>query len=442
MTASPRPMLLAALALAAGAALVGLRDATPAYAPYGSVEPIALVPSLTGEPEYCLTCHDGIEEISAAHPTEVFGCVRCHGGQPLALDAETAHAGLLGGRNPSDFAVVEAACGGSECHAGTAEESRDHIQRSRTSLQATYAGAIAAVRHAFGAQADAVAHFAVAAVSDPTVTSATGLPSLEALAPLAAGEPAQVQAFAERCLICHLDSASADRVGFQRQSGCAACHSVTTWEGTYSGGDRTIPRDEAGHAAAHRLTTAIPYSQCNTCHNRGNYNLVDMTFHERTDLPSEGSGSRLAAYYQPISQFSACEWELDCVDCHTSGEVMGDGDLHSQMAEVRSVECRTCHGTPTEAPLTRRITDPDDLAMRQAGLNPSSALELGDTVVVTDHGDTLWNVRQRQDGAFELTAKVSGTAYAVPQVSGSACEQDPQDQAASACHECHSVERP
>src|SRR3989304_6178814 len=85
---------------------------------------------------------------------------------------------------------------------------------------------------------------------------------------------------------------------------------------------------------------------------------------------------------------------------------------------------------------------PDDLAMRQAGLNPSSALELGDTVVVTDHGDALWNVRQRQDGAFELTAKVSGTAYAVPQVSGSACEQDPQDQAASDCHECHSVERP
>ncbi|HEX9676262.1 MAG TPA: hypothetical protein VGA07_09800, partial [Anaerolineales bacterium] len=112
MTASPRPMLLAALALAAGAALVGLRDATPAYAPYGSAAPIALVPSLTGEPEYCLTCHNGIEEISAAHPTEAFGCVRCHGGQPLALDAETAHAGLLGGRNPSDFAVVEAACGG------------------------------------------------------------------------------------------------------------------------------------------------------------------------------------------------------------------------------------------------------------------------------------------------------------------------------------------
>jgi hypothetical protein len=442
MTGSPRPMLLAALALAAGVAVVGLRGRTPACAAYGSSAPIALVPSLTGEPEYCLTCHDGIEEISAAHPMEVFGCVRCHGGQPLALDAETAHAGLLGGRNPSDFEVVETACGGSECHSGAVEEGRDHIQRSRTSLQATYASAIAAVRHAFGAQADSIAHFAIAAVSDPSITSASGLPSLEALLPLSASEPAQVQAFAERCLTCHLNTPSVDRSGFMRQSGCAACHAVSSWEGTYSGGDRTIPRGETGHAATHRLTTAIPYSQCNTCHNRGNYSLVDMAFHERTDLPADGSAPRLSAYYQPISQFSACEWELDCIDCHASGEVMGDGDLHSQMAEVRSVECRTCHGTLTETPLTRTITDPEDLALRQARLNPTSTVQLGDTVVVTDHGDTLWNVRQQSDGGYVLTSKVSGTAYPVPQVSGSACEQDPQDQASSACHACHAIQRP
>jgi len=112
------------------------------------------------------------------------------------------------------------------------------------------------------------------------------------------------------------------------------------------------------------------------------------------------------------------------------------------MAEVRSVECRTCHGTPTEAPLTRPITDPDDLALRQASLNPASALQVGDTVVVTDRGDALWNVLQQPDGAIVLTSKVSGTVYAVPQVSASACEQDPQDQAASACHECHAVDRP
>jgi hypothetical protein len=246
----------------------------------------------------------------------------------------------------------------------------------------------------------------------------------------------------ERCLTCHLDAQPIDRPGTQRQTGCAACHSVSNWQGTYTGGDPTIARDESGHAAAHRLTTAIPYTQCDTCHNRGNYSLVDMAFRERTDLSGDGTDTRLAAFYQPIAQFTACEYELDCIDCHASGEVMGDGDLHSGMDEVRAVECRTCHGTPSEPPTTRTIVDPNDLALRQAALNPSSSLHLGDTVVTTARGDTLWNVHRLPDGTFELTAKVSGRAYSIPQVAGSTCQQDPADQASSACHECHAVERP
>jgi hypothetical protein len=39
-------------------------------------------------------------------------------------------------------------------------------------------------------------------------------------------------------------------------------------------------------------------------------------------------------------------------------------------------------------------------------------------------------------------AKVSGETYVIPQVAGSACEQNVEDQASSACHECHAVDRP
>ena len=442
MTASPRPMMLAALVLTGGVALVGVRQAAPPYGQFVSSPPVVLIPSLSGEPEYCLTCHEGIEEISSAHPTEVFGCVRCHGGQPLALDAETAHAGLLGGRNPSTFDVVEAGCGGSECHSGPAEDGLDHIHRSRVSLQSTYAGAIAAVRQAFGSQSDRKAHFAAASVTDPEVTTPTGLPSLDALLPIAASEPAQVQAFVTRCLTCHLGSEALDRPGYRRLDGCAACHTVTNWDGTYTGNDPTLARTESGHAATHRLTTSIPFTQCNTCHNRGNYSLVDMTFHQRMDLPPDGTGARSVAYYQPIAQFTACERELDCIDCHPSSEVMGDGDLHSAMSEVRTLECRTCHGTPTESPATRSVTDSADPALRRAQLNPFSTLTLGETVVVTDGGSALWNVRQRPDGSYQLMSKVTGTVFAIPQVAGSSCEQDPQDQTSSACHECHSVQEP
>jgi len=167
-----------------------------------------------------------------------------------------------------------------------------------------------------------------------------------------------------------------------------------------------------------------------------------MEFQARTDLPSDGTASRLAAYYQPIAQFTACEEELDCIDCHSAGEVMGDGDLHRQMSEVRDVECRTCHGTAAEGPTTRQITDASDTALRQARLNPHATLELGDTVVTTERGETLWNVTLQSEGSLELMGKVSGTIYGVPPVAGSGCEQNPDEQESSACHECHAVERP
>src|SRR5512139_2618164 len=164
----------------------------------------SLTPTLTNEPELCLTCHDGIEEISPSHPIETFGCVICHGGNALALDKNLAHTGMRGGKNPSDFSVVEASCGGSQCHAGTPDDQRDHIQRALTSIQGTYAGAIAQVRRSFGAQPDGTAHFGVYAITDSRVVSPKAVPSLEKFDPALTNDPQPVKKFYANCLTCHL----------------------------------------------------------------------------------------------------------------------------------------------------------------------------------------------------------------------------------------------
>ena len=46
-----------------------------------NLTPVSLIPSLTGQVEYCLTCHADLPEISPSHPLETFGCVLCHGGE-------------------------------------------------------------------------------------------------------------------------------------------------------------------------------------------------------------------------------------------------------------------------------------------------------------------------------------------------------------------------
>ena len=375
-------------------------------------KPVELIPTLTGQPEYCITCHADVPEISPSHPTAQFGCVTCHGGERLALDADLAHISMRGGANPSDLSVVEASCGGGNCHSGSEADQRDHIQRVMTSIQSTYAGAIANILFTFGAQPDLTPHFGIHAITDEITQ--TGITSLFALDLSSETNPSIIK-FGENCLICHLSASSPEGDAYARQTGCAACHAT---------GD-------------HTFTTAISYEQCNMCHNRGNYDLRTMTFVGRDDHPT----LRIDDYYQPIAQFTQCEYTLDCVDCHTREEAMGDGDIHADQKSIEYVQCKTCHGTLTELPLTKTLTDPNDIAFKLAFLNPIVDLKLGDTILVTEQGEPLWNTKVLPDGTYEMIGKATKQYFTFNPVLGSGCTQSGDDQSSSYCHECHAVER-
>jgi hypothetical protein len=382
---------------------------------YRTPEPVGIIPSLTGQMEYCLTCHVDLPQISKSHPVETFGCVLCHGGEPLALAADLAHSTMRGGANPSDLSVVEASCGGEKCHSGTPQVNRDHIQRVTTSLQATYAGAIAQVRYAFGAQPDLTARMGAYAIDgliafDPTVETSPAL-----------------QSFGSNCLTCHLSAQPMAGDEYNRWTGCSACHSPA-------------PREDG--TLVHQLTTSMPYTQCDKCHNRGNYSLSDMQFHAREDAPTD----RLHDYYQPIAEFTRCEWTLDCADCHTRQEAMGDGHIYNNKKEIQYIRCRTCHGTIDSLPLTYTITDENDLALRLAFLNPVEDLKMGDTILMTDKGEPLWNIRvlpavEGTTPTYELFSKATGERFTFKPVMGSTCQQKSDQQEARYCHECHATQR-
>ncbi len=394
-------------------------------------QPVVLVPTLTGKPEYCLTCHQGLPQISPSHPVAQFGCVVCHGGEALALNADLAHSTMRGGANPSDLTVVEQSCGGSQCHSGSTADNRDHIQRVMTNLQSTYSGAIANMLYTFGVEPDLKARYGMHAVTDDRVTTPTGVASLQLFDAAAFANPS-IQKFAADCTTCHVNGTPGAGAQYARFTGCSACHTP---------GGAPVSADElAGipqSKQTHRLTTAIPYTQCNTCHNRGNYDLRTMTFVPRSDTPTD----RLHDYYQPIAQFTRCEYTLDCIDCHTRTEAMGDGDIHSTKKDVQYIQCKTCHGTPTELPLTKTLTDPNDIAFRLADLNFVAELNLGDTILVTDEGEPLWNTRVNPDGTYKLISKADGRVFIFKPVLGSGCTQDPAQQSSQYCHECHAVQR-
>ena len=119
---------------------------------------------------------------------------------------------------------------------------------------------------------------------------------------------------------------------------------------------------------------------------------------------------------------------------------MGDGNIYSQKKEIQYIQCLTCHGTLNELPKTTVIQNTDDLALRQAFLNPVVDLQVGDTILVTAQGESLWNIRPLADGSYELIGKASGRRFNFNPVKGSGCQQKLDQQGSSDCHACHSVQ--
>jgi hypothetical protein len=428
------PLLLGSLLLSAALGFAAWRQSNPPwkiYQPDGQVR--TLIPTISNKPELCLTCHNGLEEISGSHPVDVFGCVSCHGGDPLSLDQSLAHRDLLGpGGNPADFTVADQSCGTAQCHGGDLDSNRNHLARAKLSLHATYAGAITAALQSQNISGQYGIDEIHASEYGPVGT----IDSLLALDPSTFDQPA-VTTFAQNCLTCHLGAQPVDAPGFYRGSGCAACHTPYSAEGRYSGGDPTISKDEPGHPARHALTVIMPYTQCAACHSRGTYSIQSLTFTPRNAATLDAGRK---ADYQPHSDPTAvkCERELDCIDCHNASEVMGDSYLYPDLAASPTVECRTCHGTLTEPPPLITLTDPNHPAFRRDLLNDNYTLREGDAVVQSPNGDVLGAARW-QENRLVLTSRITGQTFFVPPVQGSACQQKPEQQEARYCRECHTL---
>jgi hypothetical protein len=442
---APLYLIIGAAALLGALLAAYNRQVNPSWSRWQDDPQVRLItPTLHGEAELCLTCHEGIEQISDSHPVDTFGCVVCHGGDRLSLDQEVAHDSLFGTEanpgNPADLSVVEVSCGSVDCHSGDVANDRDHIERVTRSVHTSYAGAINRLLDLNGLAQDGV-YYGNIAVSDEEVVDPAAVEALRRFDPDDFDDPAVTQ-FAEECLECHVASQTTiDEPYYHRGTGCSSCHLVYTRSGLYQGDDPTLSLTESGHAATHELTTAIPYATCNHCHNRGSHDLEALTFTPRSDLDEiealSGSERRMAELYTADStHYAVCQYELECIDCHTANEVMGDGDIYTNQADARQVECRTCHGTLEESPPTVTLEDPNDVAFRRARLNPFYDVFVGNTVLLSPDGEAMGHIRVEND-LYSLASKVGSATYLIPQVMGSNCEQDVERQAAADCQECH-----
>jgi hypothetical protein len=217
------------------------------------------------------------------------------------------------------------------------------------------------------------------------------------------------------CGTCHLGTAGKNnQYGNFRASGCTGCHMAYDWSGQSQSGDPMIPKGEPTYPDAY---TAISYPErphpprhvirrnptaqdCMACHTgsmRTVFQFMGIRVDENRDLTkaNQVDGKNLDFRYSNLidntrdanaklhgfTQDQLIEYEdldgngeddtpadvhyqagLECVDCHNSIDMHGDGRIYSRQFYQVNVRCSSCHGTLEYA------ADPD------SGSNPINVL--------------------------------------------------------------------
>jgi hypothetical protein len=341
-------------------------------------------------------CHEGIESIS---PKMNFACTTCHAGDGAATTINESHDGMY--PNPGDMSVVDDTCG--KCHPS-------QVDRIRKSFHYTSAGVISGARYTWGAQ-DRDSKYANYAVSDDdgevpegAVTSFEQIPTFGE-----SGEPVD-DYLRNQCLRCHVGVEGAKRDGDYRSSGCSACHVIYADEGGYQGSNPTTDKSDPDNPLKHEITVQIPAEQCVHCHNRGGRTGVSFIGTMESDgygTPfTEGgdkSGKLHGKYYNHLSPDVHYERGMQCIDCHTSNDIMGDGNIYMKKNQAVEIECVDCHGTTTEYPWDEN-----------GKVTTSGAVKSDGTKYGIPGGDEFTNIRKEGEDKLILTSKYDGVEHDVP----------------------------
>lgn len=371
----------------------------------------------------CGGCHAQLEAVSSSHS----GCSTCHGGDAGASRKDLAHRQMHGSTGETRSALWEKGCG--SCH-------QDQYGRMLSSQMYSNAGMIRQIQKTWEGERDGQEFAAVGGAAwnargqKLDRQPVAGLPDLSG------------ELYRKFCSRCHLAAADdlPDTQG--HPSGCAACHFPFGEGDRYSGSDLMMFAKD-GYSATHRMQGLPPMSACVRCHHRsgrtalsyqglqdGNNALVATN--DGLPGPVRGTDERTFSHIVADVHFEA---GMECIDCHTSREVMGDGYSYGSMAAQLEIACEDCHGGADQRPRFVEITRESDSPILESR-QYATPLSPGTRVALTKRGRPYSNVIER-GGEVLVLSKRSGKALRSRVITGTAAHTIVGHQRLE-CIACHS----
>ncbi len=128
---------------------------------------------------------------------------------------------------------------------------------------------------------------------------------------------------------------------------------------------------------------------------------------------------------------------MECIDCHTQRDIMGDGNLYSKQHQAVEIRCETCHGNDITYPMLLKVTDPKDEVIRLSKHYKESVNSVGDWMAVTERKKRMTNVKVK-NGKMVVLGKKSGLVYNIPLTRDADAHYIPQHRSRLECTACHS----
>ncbi|MCW8893230.1 MAG: selenite/tellurite reduction operon c-type cytochrome ExtM [Deltaproteobacteria bacterium] len=375
-----------------------------------------------GDGSTCAACHQGLELASETH----MECVSCHGGDPDESNEKASHRNMYGPKNPADPKHWDKTCG--NCHPYQLDRVRANLMYTNTGMiknaQATWEGE------------DGTLY----ATRQEQVATATGeqleLKSVAELDNLAG------ELYRKTCSLCHIGVDSNQVWTGSHASGCGACHFPYNDNATYQGQDPTV-KGKWPHSASHKMETLPDNKVCVRCHNRSG--RIALSYEGRNDgnnslVPTRNgepgpdiiSGVRNATRIQPDIHH---EKGLECIDCHTSRDIMGDGYAYENMYQQTEITCEDCHGSISERPRVEQISRENDEVLRESA-HYKKRMKQGDSMVLTSKDRKYSNVFLEEEKIW-VQAKRTGKLHESKVITGTP-EHSIIGHERMECYACHS----
>ena len=143
-------------------------------------------------------------------------------------------------------------------------------------------------------------------------------------------------------------------------------------------------------------------------------------------IPASGKEGCIACHHQA---------GMDCIDCHTSYELMGDGKEHLHEEDQVTVRCEDCHTNRPYKWIKREYLDKEAGVVAQLLKTKADSFPLG-----TLSGNPLLNVHNDHEGSMMLQTKRTGKVLPL-NPPASSCTRDSVHQSLT-CSTCHTAWAP